>query len=304
MTGVLCVGIATQDFVFGMDAMPSRAEKHRARDLAAVGGGIAANAAVAVARLGGRAMLASRLGDDSVGDGIVKALEADGVDCSLTLRATGVRSSLSAVLVDSAGERMVINYADPATPDDAGHMPARLPEGVRAVMADTRWETGALAAFRAARASGGFGVLDADRAVQSPELSPLATHVAYAAQAVREMTGEEDARRGLARLAATASNWIAVTDGARGVFFTENGAVAQEPAFRIAPVDTLGAGDVFHGALALGLAEGMGERAAVRFASAAAAIKCTRFGGRAGCPTRRELEDFLRQAAQYERETP
>ncbi len=117
------------------------------------------------------------------------------------------------------------------------------------------------------------------------------------------MTGVDDAREGLAELARTAANWIAVTDSARGTFFTERGGIAHEPAFPIEPVDTLGAGDVFHGALALGLAEGMEARAAVRFASAAAAIKCTRFGGRAGCPRRPEVEDFLKQAEQYPRET-
>ncbi len=67
MAGVLCVGIATQDYVFGLNEMPTRAEKYRANDLAVVGGGIAANAAVAVARLGGRAMIATRLGDDRWG---------------------------------------------------------------------------------------------------------------------------------------------------------------------------------------------------------------------------------------------
>ena len=65
------------------------------------------------------------------------------------------------------------------------------------------------------------------------------------------------------------------------------------PAFPIKAVDTLGAGDVFHGAFTLALAEGMPEAAALRFASAAAAIKCTRFGGGAVSPTRAELAAFL-----------
>jgi sulfofructose kinase len=293
MAGVLCVGIATQDFVFGLDAIPTTAEKHRARDLAVVGGGIAANAAVAVARLGARAMLATRLGDDTTGRDIVADLEAEGVDCALCRRFPGRRSSSSAVLVDARGERMVINYADEALPSGAGWLPQRLPDGIRAVMADTRWEEGGLALFAAARASGGFGVLDADRAVRHPELLSAATHVAWAAQALREATGIEDPREGLAVAAGRADAWMAVTDGGNGVWFTEGGAIAHEPAFSIVPVDTLGAGDVFHGALALGLAEGRDARSAVRFAAAAAALKCTRFGGRAGAPTRAELDAFM-----------
>jgi len=66
------------------------------------------------------------------------------------------------------------------------------------------------------------------------------------------------------------------------------------PAFAVRAVDTLGAGDVFHGAFALAIGEGMPERRAVRFANAAAALKCTRFGGgRGGAPSRAEVERFL-----------
>ena len=64
-------------------------------------------------------------------------------------------------------------------------------------------------------------------------------------------------------------------------------------AFPIQPIDTLAAGDVFHGAFALALAEGRGETEAMRFAAAAAAIKCTRFGGITGAPGRAEAEAFL-----------
>ena len=59
-------------------------------------------------------------------------------------------------------------------------------------------------------------------------------------------------------------------------------------------VDTLAAGDVFHGAFAYALADGMDEMTAFRFSSAVAAIKCTRFGGRAGTPRRAEVDDFLK----------
>jgi sulfofructose kinase len=58
-------------------------------------------------------------------------------------------------------------------------------------------------------------------------------------------------------------------------------------------VDTLSAGDVFHGALALALLEGQAIERAARFACVAAALKCTRFGGRLGCPSRAEVDTFL-----------
>jgi sulfofructose kinase len=293
VAGVLCVGIATQDFVFALDEMPRRAEKYRARDLAVVGGGIAANAAVAVARLGGRAMLAARLGEDAVGRDIVEDLAAAGVDCSLVRRCAGHTSSVSAVLVDAHGERTVINHADRTLPGDASWLPPVLSDDVAAVMADTRWEQGALHLLGRARRQGRVGVLDADRGPVDRALLDAATHVAFAAQAVREMTGRDEPREGLRELARSTATWLAVTDGARGVWFTQGDGLSHLPAFPVRPVDTLGAGDVFHGALALALAEGQPIEPALRFAMASAAIKCTRFGGRAGAPTRAEVEALL-----------
>jgi sulfofructose kinase len=84
-----------------------------------------------------------------------------------------------------------------------------------------------------------------------------------------------------------------VTDGPHDVLWIAGGALQRQPVFTISAVDTLGAGDTFHGGFALALAEGASEREAMRFASAAAAIKCTRFGGIAGTPRRAEVSDML-----------
>jgi sulfofructose kinase len=295
MTSVLCVGIAVLDYVFAVGTMPVRPEKYRARDLAVVGGGIAANAAVAVARLGGRAMLATRLGDDPTGHAIIAELEGEGVDCSPSRRFTGLRSPTSAILVDAKGERLIVSYSDPVIPTDPSWLPSALSEGVGAVLGDTRWIEGSAHLFRLARAARIPAVLDGDRQPALPEALDLATHVAFSEQGLAEITGIADPAKALRALAGTASNWLAVTVGEGGVYFVENGEVVHEPAFRVDTVDTLGAGDTWHGAFALAIAEGMGERAAVRFASATSAIKCTRFGGRSGIPSRAEVEAFLDQ---------
>lgn len=295
MVGVLCVGFAALDHVFGLDAMPHRAEKYRASAFAAVGGGNAGNAAVAVARLGGQCQLATRLGDDDIGTVILAGLAREGVDCTPTRRYPGLKSGISAILVDAAGERMVINYPGMAMPDACSHLRV-LPPDCRAVMADPRWESGALTAFQAVREKGGFAVLDVDPAPRDPAVMQAATHIAASAQALRIMTGIDDLADALLSLRPTLSGWLAVTDGPRGIFYLDGRSVRHCPAFAVDAVDTLGAGDVFHGAFALALAEGMNEERALRFASAAAAIKCTRFGGRDGCPTRAELDAFLLQA--------
>lgn len=293
MTGVFCLGIATLDHVYSVETMPTRGEKYRSRDLAVVGGGCAGSGSVAIARLGGRCWLATRLGDDAIGDHILGDLAREGVDTTFARRVAGRRSPVSAILVDAEGERMVISYSDPAMPEEAGWLPTSLPDGVRAVLTDTRWGDGGLVAMRLARAAGVPGVLDGDRKPPHPDLVATASHVAFSAQALQEVSGEADPRAGLVRVAREVSTWLAVTLGPDGVLFVENGEVAHIPAFQIEAVDTLGAGDVWHGAFALALAEGQGEREAIRFASAVAAIKCTRFGGRAGSPRRDEVEAFL-----------
>jgi sulfofructose kinase len=110
MARVFLTGLAVVDFVFMVEAMPIRAEKYRAETAAIVGGGCAANAAVTIARLGGRATLASRLGDDLVGDLIIADLEKEGVRTDFIHRAKGGRSAFSSVYVDPAAERQVMNF--------------------------------------------------------------------------------------------------------------------------------------------------------------------------------------------------
>ena len=293
MAGVFCLGIATLDYVYKVDSLPVWGEKHRARDLAVVGGGCAGNASVAIARLGGRARLATRLADDVTGEAILADLAREGVETRGSLIASGLGSPVSAILVDAGGERTVISYSDPAMPEGTDWLPQRLPADTDAVLVDTRWGKGSLAALKLARASGRPGVLDGDRQPTHPEILTTASHIAFSAQALHDIAGDEDLRAALLSLARRTDAWLAVTLGAKGVLFVEDGAVGHEPAFTVEAVDTLGAGDVWHGAFTLALAEGQGERAAIRFASAVAAIKCTRFGGRAGTPTRHEVEQFL-----------
>uniref|UniRef100_A0A9E7ZPI5 PfkB family carbohydrate kinase n=1 Tax=Bosea sp. NBC_00436 TaxID=2969620 RepID=A0A9E7ZPI5_9HYPH len=296
MAGVFCLGIATLDYVYSVETMPTRGEKYRSRGLAVVGGGCAGNASVAITRLGGDCWLATRLADDLTGDQIVADLESEGVDAGFARRVAGLTSPVSAILVDAEGERMVISHSDPAMPEDADWLPRSLPKGAGAVLADTRWGEGALAALKLARAAGVPGVLDGDRRPPHPDLVGTASHVAFSQQALREISGEDDPRAGLAKVATGASTWLAVTLGKEGVLFMDGDEVRHSPAFVVETVDTLGAGDVWHGAFALALAEGQTEPAAIRFASAAAAIKCTRFGGRSGAPKRDEVERFLAQA--------
>jgi sulfofructose kinase len=291
---VLCVGHAVQDFVFSVAALPSRGEKYRAHAFDSVGGGPAATAAVAIAKLGGIARLAARLGDDAVADVVVAELERYGVDCALLRRHAGRTTSLSAVMLDPAGERMIVNYLDPELPRAADWVPDPAALGVGAVLGDVRWPEGSARALALAKAAGIPAVLDADRPVpRDGVLLTSASHVAFSAEGLCEYAGDEDPVRALRTVGSKLDAWCCVTAGAEGVHVWSRGELTHHPSFRVPVVDTLGAGDVWHGAFALALAEGRDEVAAVRFAQAAAAIKVQRRGGRAGAPTRDEAERLL-----------
>ena len=285
-TEILIAGMAVADFVFRVPAIPTEAEKYRADSMEIVVGGQAANAAIAIARLGGRAILSTRLGEDEVADAVRGDLESEGVDCRI--RRAG-RSPLSAVAVDAAGERQIVNFRGEALAEEPEPLDDLAPA---AVLVDMGWTTAALAGLALARAHGVPGVVDAEAPATEAVLR-AASHVAFPRRGLAAFTGIDDKEEALLAASRGLDGWVCVTDGAAGVGYVAEGRIETVPAFPIRAVDTLGAGDVWHGAFTLRLAEGAGEPGAVRFANAAAALKCTGFGGGRASPTRAAVERFL-----------
>jgi sulfofructose kinase len=163
------------------------------------------------------------------------------------------------------------------------------------VMTDVRWPDAAELALRAAREAGIPGILDADVGPREviERLVGLASHVVASEGGAALVTGGATPLQSAERLSSGHPGFVAVTAGEKGCWWGEGGTVRHTPAPVVQAVDTLAAGDVFHGAFAYGLVEGWPHEAIIRYASAAAAIKCTRFGGRLGAPTRAEVDAFL-----------
>ncbi|MGR5456349.1 PfkB family carbohydrate kinase, partial [Vibrio alfacsensis] len=84
---------------------------------------------------------------------------------------------------------------------------------------------------------------------------------------------------------------VYVTVGSKGCYWLENGELAHQVGLKVDVVDTTGAGDVFHGALAVAVAERMETRQSIIFSNTVAALKCKKLGGREGMPTRKEVDD-------------
>jgi sulfofructose kinase len=298
---VLCTGIAVLDAVFRVAQFPVPEVKTQASAFMIIPGGCAANAAVAIARLGGRARFAGPLGgpagQESTGDRVTAALAAEQVDCGWCERVPGVASPMSAICIDPRGERSIVNYRDDRLAAARPRDPAAIVATAAAVLADNRFPEFVLPICEAARARGIPVVLDADKPTRASDiLLRVASHVVFSAEGLRATADTHDLGASLERMAAASGSFLAVTDGANGMFWLPPEAPGKSrrmPAFPVEPIDTLAAGDVFHGAFALALTEGRAETDAIRFAAAAAAIKCTRFGGITGAPTRAEVEAFL-----------
>jgi sulfofructose kinase len=292
---VLCTGIAVEDFIFRVDRFPTPGTKAVVQDFVVTGGGCAANAAIAIARLGGQARFAGPLGDDARSDRIVEGMARAGVDVGQVARLAGGIASLSGIFVDAAGERLLATRREQGLRTARAHDLDALLRDVAVVLADNHFPEFVLPICEAARARGLHIVLDVDRPTEPGDrLLSLASYPIFSAEALRSTSGIHDLETALARATDFCRGFVAVTDGANGAHWCRDTDVRHLPAFAVKAVDTLAAGDVFHGAFALALAEGRDESETVRFASAAAALKCTRFGGIAGTPDGAEVERLLR----------
>ena len=282
---VVCTGIAVLDLVFRVGSFPRPDVKTQASEFRTINGGNAANAAVAIAHLGARASFSGPFGGpagtDSVGDTMLALAARENIECIDCPRVDGATSPISAISIDGRGERAIVNYRDDALMAARPRDPAALVVGADAVIADNRFP--------------GFvhEICAAGLQRRIPVVLTLVSHVVFSAEGLRATAGTDHLGRALIEVGKQTNAFVAVTDGANDVLWLTEGELRQIPAFDVEVVDTLGAGDTFHGAFTLMLAEGKSEREAMRFSAAAAALKCTRYGGILGAPTRAEVEAFL-----------
>lgn len=230
-------------------------------------GGPGAVGAVTVVRLGGEACFCGRRGDDGAGEEVEARLRREAVDTSALRVFPGVSTPVSGILIDPDGERHIFPYAGGQFPDDAEWIPLNILNSAQAVLVDSRWPGGAMRLAVAARRRELPVVLDLDRNdVETWRLVAVATHVIADEELAADHGGVDTVIESITKQ----GSWGAVTLGAGGVAH----AGGRLPAFRISPRDTTGAGDVFHGAFTLALAEGNDEAYALAFASAAGAQRC------------------------------
>ncbi len=294
----ISVGMCANDAIYTVDEIPSHPTKVLATRLIQSGGGMGANAAVAAARLGAQVQYWGRVGDDELGHRITDDIAAAGVDVSQVRRIPNCVSPAAAIIVDGRGERLICAFNDPALDHDTRWLDLDRVAAVDVVMCDVRWPSASARVLDRARAEGRIALLDAD--IGPPEdladLVPRATHVAFSEGGLAALVPGLGPGAALQRVARMTSALVGVTLGPEGFLWLDDGQEHHAPGLPIRAVDTLAAGDVWHAAYAIALAEGMSVAAAAGFANTAAAIKCERPGGRSGAPSRAEVNARLQKS--------
>ncbi len=285
---VLCVGHAAYDLSLGVSRQPGADEKTVAASLVESGGGPAANAAGTVARLGLRSAFVGYLGRDVWGERHVQEFRRAGVLTDFIVRGD-FPSPLSVVLVKPDGQRTVVNYrgSTPFLPPDAIGLAALAP---KVILFDGHEPDLSIALRQQARQRRIPTLLDAgsvhrgsqalvagtgDPGPDYPGVEYLVCSEKFA-HAYTGLTDEEQAALRLTRY----SPQVVVTLGRRGLVWVDGAGRGRLAAFPVQVVDTTGAGDAFHGALAACLALERPWLESLRYASAVAAICCTKRGAR------------------------
>ncbi|MDQ8195909.1 PfkB family carbohydrate kinase [Coraliomargarita sp. SDUM461004] len=288
---VLCVGYACIDINFNAPHHPGADEKVRALSMHSCGGGPASNAAITIARLGGRSAFSGYLGQDAYGQAHLYELTQAGVATVGLLRGEAP-TPVAAVTIKPNGDRSIIDYRAPATivPPDLITLKSGPP---RVLLVDGHQPQLSLSLVNEARQLGIPTVLDAGSINDGTQrLYNQVDYLITSEKFARQFSGESEPRTALAALDGSAPI-IAVTWGDKGVYWLDEAGQHHMPAFDIEAVDTTGAGDAFHGAFALGLAQGMQLRANLRRSCATAALTCLQIGARSALPKRSQVDKLF-----------
>lgn len=266
----LFVGLATVDVISRVAQSPPRNGKATAIRQDVSGGGPALNAAAVFAALGGCAVLAAPVGDSALGRLVRDDLDACGVEL-IDLAPPGFAPPVSSVTVHApSGDRQVVSFDGSGYPDVVPPIHA---DGFDVLLLDGHGPAVARSAIRSAVAAGVPTVLDAGRwRPVFADLLPLAGHAVCSAD-FRLPDGVPP------------PPVHAVTDGAGPIRYRDGGTEGAVDVPAVPVVDTLGAGDVLHGAYAFAIAQGEAVVDALRFAAGHASAKCRYPGVRAWLQT-------------------
>jgi sulfofructose kinase len=295
---VIGLGAVSVDDLIFVDHYPQLNTKVIVQSRYRQGGGLAGTALVAAARLGAKVAYCGVLGEDELSQYSRQEFTKEEVDCSLIADKADARPLYSTIIVHKpTGQRSILFSLEGFTEPDDGIIINAFSKGCQVLFVDHTVPSAALCAMRLAHADSIPVVADieADTFPKLADFIGQVDHLILGVELANRLTGAQEPEVAVRSLASSQRACCVVTVGDQGCWYSEWGGEAYHfPAFSVPVVDTTGCGDVFHGAYAASLSCGKEIRSTIEFASAAAAIKATQPGGRAGIPTRSQVEEFLR----------
>jgi ribokinase len=297
---ITVVGSLNMDFVVQVERLPRPGETLLGGRFAMQPGGKGANQACAAARLGGRARMVGRVGDDGLGAELRRGLESDGVDTRGVRMSAGTPSGVALIFVEASGQNQIVVASganQTLTRADVDEALAGASDGFLLLQLESPLETIEHAAALGARHGLGV-VLDPAPARALPDtlLANVSCLTPNESEAMALLGQPESAvsladAPGVARaLRERGPRAVILKLGAQGAYADDGSGGRHFPAPRVDAVDATAAGDTFNGAFAVALAEGRPFADAVAFANAAAALSVTRHGAQASIPSRSEVD--------------
>ena len=300
------LGCACLDFLGIVPHLPDRDDQVWMSGSTQQGGGMVSTALVTLSRLGVSTAFAGKIGNDMAGRVVKEEFDLYGVDSAHLVMEPGARTPVSMILVDESTGQRTIMAGGSSVEMSPSEVPAGVVASAKYLLLDTTTRQAALAAAGIARDAGVPVVLDADSLSRPQDIGELLRSTDYliASKVFAEaLTGLTSPSKAVEALAGYGSSAAVVTLGEAGSLTLAGGRSFHTPAFPVEVVDTTGAGDVYHGAFIFGLLREWRLEKTAEFASAVAAMSCTRLGGRQGIPTLDEAISFLRdRGAAYFRE--
>lgn len=300
----MCVGLGlcALDYTFQVRNYPRLDDKIEAIAFTRQGGGPVPTALCSLSRLGVSTAFIGKCGKDAEGKTIRDELRRFGVKTSGLILDPDSRTPRAFIMVEKeSGKRTVILDRTETSALSADEFRIDLIKKAKFLLIDGREMETSLTAAIIMKKSGGEVILDAGSPRKNiSDILPYVDHLVVSNRFSIDFTQEVDPGNAALKLAHMGFKSVVITSGGKGCLgATPDGHFYQQEAFDVDVADTTGAGDVFHGGFIYGLVQGWELPEILKFASAVAAIKCTRLGGRRGIPDLNEVEDLIRKKEEF-----
>jgi ribokinase len=300
---IVVVGSSNTDMIIKLERIPKPGETILGGEFVTAAGGKGANQAVGAARAGGAVTFVARVGQDMFGARALEGFTKDGIDVSYVVEDKASPSGVALIFVARDGENSIAVASGAngrLSPADVKRARQALAGAAILIMQLETPLATVQAAAELAAAKGVQVILNPAPARPLPDaLLKLVSILTPNETEAELLTGikvdsDETAAQAAQALLGKGVQTVIITLGARGALVTTPTSAQLVPGFKVEPVDTTAAGDIFNGALAVALAESRALLDAVRFANAAAALSVTKMGAQPSAPKRKEIEKFLR----------